>query len=59
MNGDVLPTPYAVGDPAIRRAGVSLFLAGVAVFAMLYAPQPLRPELSTAFRALPPPPPCR
>ena len=48
-----LPEPYEAGDPAIRRAGVSLFLAGVAVFALLYAPQPLLPELSAHFRVSP------
>ena len=53
MSGVVRPQPYGAGDPAIRRAGLSLFLAGVAVFAMLYAPQPLLPELSASFRVTP------
>jgi YNFM family putative membrane transporter len=48
-----LPEPYEAGDPAIRRAGISLFLAGVAVFALLYSPQPLLPELSARFRVSP------
>jgi YNFM family putative membrane transporter len=48
-----LPPPYAAGDPAIRRAGLSLFLAGVAVFALLYSPQPLLPELSSRFDVSP------
>ncbi|MET0692973.1 MAG: MFS transporter [Propionibacteriaceae bacterium] len=48
-----LPEPYRSGDPAIRRAGLSLFLAGVAVFALLYAPQPLLPELSLSFHVTP------
>lgn len=47
------PDPYRPGDPAIRRAGLSLFLAGVAVFALLYSPQPLLPELSQHFRVSP------
>lgn len=44
-----VPEPYLPGDPAIRRAGLSLFLAGVAVFALLYAPQPLLPELTERY----------
>jgi YNFM family putative membrane transporter len=48
-----LPEPYRAGDPAIRRAGLSLFLAGVAVFALLYAPQPLLPELADRFAVSP------
>ncbi len=53
MTAAIVPEPYRSGDPAIRRAGLSLFLAGVAVFAMLYAPQPLLPELSQRFRVSP------
>ncbi|NNG20936.1 MFS transporter [Naumannella sp. ID2617S] len=37
------------GDPAYRWISVSLFLAGVATFALLYAPQPLLPELAQRF----------
>lgn len=48
-----MPEPYPPGDPAIRRAGLSLFLAGVAVFALLYAPQPLLPELTRRFAVSP------
>lgn len=48
-----LPDPYPTGHPAIRHAGLSLFLAGVAVFALLYAPQPLLPELSEEFAVTP------
>jgi len=44
-----LPEPYQAGDPAIRRASLALFLAGVAVFALLYSTQPLLPELSRRF----------
>jgi len=44
-----LPEPYRRGDPAIRRASLALFLAGVAVFALLYSTQPLLPELSRRF----------
>ena len=41
-----LPPPYGTGDPQLRRAAVALFLAGVAVFALLYSTQPLLPDLS-------------
>jgi YNFM family putative membrane transporter len=34
------------GDPAFRRAAIALFTAGVATFALLYAPQPLLPLLA-------------
>ncbi len=48
-----LPPPYRPDDPALRRAAVALFLAGVAVFALLYAPQPLLPDLSAEFGVSP------
>lgn len=51
-----MPTPadepfpgYRPGDPAYRRIAVSLFLAGLATFALLYAPQPLLPQLAQRF----------
>ncbi|WP_091416574.1 MFS transporter [Friedmanniella luteola] len=44
-----MPAAYGAGDPAVRRASLALFLAGVAVFALLYSTQPLLPELSRWF----------
>src|ERR1700754_189688 len=38
--------PHRRGDPGFRRASVGMFAAGVATFALLYAPQPLLPMLS-------------
>src|SRR3954454_8265474 len=37
------------GEPAYRRASLAIFLAGIAVFAMLYEPQVLLPELARSF----------
>lgn len=48
-----LPAPLGAQDPAARRATLALFLAGIAVFASLYATQPLLPELSRRFRVSP------
>lgn len=48
-----LPEPYLAGDPALRRAAAALFLAGVAVFALLYCTQPLLPDLSADFHVSP------
>lgn len=53
MSAAPLPEPYAAGDPAVRRASLALFLAGVAVFALLYTTQPLLPELSRRFAVSP------
>jgi YNFM family putative membrane transporter len=50
---DRLPAPYRAGDPGARRASLALFLAGVAVFALLYSTQPLLPELSRRFAVTP------
>ncbi|WP_369137886.1 MFS transporter [Modestobacter versicolor] len=44
---------HRVGEPGFRRAALAVFLAGVAVFATLYAPQALLPELSRAFDVTP------
>jgi YNFM family putative membrane transporter len=44
---------HQVGEPAFRRAAAAVFLAGVAVFATLYAPQALLPELSRSFGVSP------
>jgi YNFM family putative membrane transporter len=41
------------GDAAFRRVALALFLAGVATFAGLYAPQPLLPLLAAEFRLAP------
>jgi YNFM family putative membrane transporter len=40
---------HQVGEPGFRRAATAVFLAGVAVFVTLYAPQALLPELSRSF----------
>ncbi|MGY1733487.1 MFS transporter [Geodermatophilus sp. SYSU D01045] len=48
-----LPRGHRAGDPALRRASGAVFLAGVAVFAVLYAPQALLPELTRAFAVSP------
>ncbi|MCW2617926.1 MAG: Major facilitator superfamily [Modestobacter sp.] len=44
---------YRVGEPGFRRAATAVFLAGVAVFVTLYAPQALLPELSRSFGVSP------
>ncbi|WP_022910686.1 MFS transporter [Aestuariimicrobium kwangyangense] len=41
------------GDPGFTRLRIALFLAGVATFALLYAPQAVLPELTTAFAVTP------
>jgi YNFM family putative membrane transporter len=48
-----LPEPMGAGDPRARRASLALFLAGLAVFALIYTPQPLLPELSRKFGVSP------
>ncbi|SFT72001.1 MFS transporter, YNFM family, putative membrane transport protein [Geodermatophilus amargosae] len=48
-----LPRGHRAGDPALRRASWAVFLAGLAVFAILYAPQALLPELTRAFAVSP------
>lgn len=48
-----LPEGHRAGDPALRRASLAIFVAGIAVFAMLYEPQALLPELSRAFDVSP------
>src|SRR3954447_17011573 len=37
------------GETSVRRASLAIFLAGIAVFAMLYEPQVLLPELARSF----------
>ena len=44
---------HRVGEPGFRRAAAAVFLAGIAVFATLYAPQALLPELARAFEVSP------
>jgi len=46
-------TGHRAGDPGLRRAAAAVFLAGVAVFATLYAPQALLPELARSFGVTP------
>jgi YNFM family putative membrane transporter len=43
------PEGHRAGEPGFRRASLAIFLSGVAVFAMLYVPQVLLPELTRAF----------
>jgi YNFM family putative membrane transporter len=44
------PDGHRAGEAGFRRASLAIFLSGIAVFAMLYVPQVLLPELSRAFR---------
>jgi YNFM family putative membrane transporter len=44
-----LPEGHRAGSRELRRASVAVFLSGLAVFAMLYEPQVLLPELTRAF----------
>ena len=44
---------HRVGESGFRRAATAVFLAGLAVFAALYAPQPLLPELTRSFDVTP------
>jgi MFS transporter, YNFM family, putative membrane transport protein len=44
---------HRAGEPALRRAATAVFLAGLAVFATLYAPQAVLPELARAFAVSP------
>jgi YNFM family putative membrane transporter len=49
----VTSDPHRRGEPGFRRASIAMFAAGVATFALLYAPQPLLPRLSHAFAVSP------
>jgi hypothetical protein len=40
-------------DPEMRRVRLGLFAAAFATFALLYAPQPLLPQIATTFRVSP------
>src|SRR4051794_41957712 len=46
---DPFPQGYRAGEPGFRRASLAIFLAGIAVFAMLYETQVLLPELARSF----------
>lgn len=43
------PALLEAGTPAFKRANVAMFIGGFATFAMLYATQPLLPELASEF----------
>jgi MFS transporter, YNFM family, putative membrane transport protein len=44
---------HRTGEPGFTRAATAVFLAGIAVFATLYAPQALLPELTRSFGVSP------
>ena len=48
-----LPEGHRAGARESRRASLAIFLSGIAVFAMLYLPQALLPELTRAFGVSP------
>ncbi|SEO94847.1 MFS transporter [Trujillonella endophytica] len=52
-SADGAPLGHRAGSPELRRASLAVFLAGLAVFAMLYEPQVLLPELTRAFGVSP------
>jgi MFS transporter, YNFM family, putative membrane transport protein len=41
------------GGPGMRRVRLGLFAAGTATFSLMYAPQPLLPQIASTFRANP------
>jgi YNFM family putative membrane transporter len=47
------PGRHRRGEAGFRRASLAMFAAGVATFALLYAPQPLLPLFSDAFDVTP------
>ena len=47
------PQGHRAGSPELRRASLAVFLSGLAVFAMLYEPQVLLPELTRSFAVSP------
>jgi MFS transporter, YNFM family, putative membrane transport protein len=51
--GDGFPEGHRAGARESRRASLAIFLSGIAVFAMLYLPQALLPELTRAFGVSP------
>src|SRR5690606_32966129 len=46
---DIAPERLVAGSPAFRRANLAMFVGGYASFAMLYATQPLLPQLAADF----------
>ncbi|WP_369133386.1 MFS transporter [Modestobacter sp. I12A-02662] len=52
-DGDAGWPGHQVGEPGFRRAAAGVFLAGIAVFSTLYAPQALLPELTRSFGVSP------
>lgn len=50
---DAPPDGHRAGTRESRRASLAIFLSGIAVFAMLYLPQALLPELTRAFGVSP------
>ena len=56
---DAIAIPQVAGrkllstDPAMRQVRLGLFAAALATFALLYAPQPLLPQLAGTFRVSP------
>lgn len=53
MTWDAAATGWTPRDPTYHRITVALFLAGVATFALAYAPQPLLPVLRREFAITP------
>ncbi|WP_448623639.1 MFS transporter [Geodermatophilus sp. URMC 64] len=49
VGAEALPEGHRAGERGFRRASLAIFLAGVAVFAMLYETQVLLPELARSF----------
>jgi YNFM family putative membrane transporter len=47
------PQPYRRGEPAFRRVSLAIFVAGVATFMLLYAPQPILAALAADLRVSP------
>ena len=47
------PVKLRQGDPRMRRVRLGLFAAGLATFALLYAPQPVLPMLAASFGCTP------
>jgi len=50
---DAAPARHRAGEPGFRRAAIALFAAGVATFALLYAPQALLPLMASQFAVSP------
>ncbi|MFC5338922.1 MFS transporter [Leucobacter denitrificans] len=50
FTSDVPDRRFQQGGRAYKRTLIALFCAGLANFALMYAPQPLLPELATRFQ---------